>query len=35
MKVSIAWNSKSYSDELLGSSKTVLPLHLDEGVFQI
>ena len=33
MKVSIAWNSKSYSDELLGSSKTVL--RLDEEVFQI
>lgn len=34
MKVSIAWNSKSYSDKLLGSSKAVLPLRLDE-VFQI
>lgn len=33
MKVSIAWNSKSYANEFLGSIKTVLPLHLDKELY--
>ena len=34
-KVTIIWNFKSYTDELLGSTKAVLPLHLHEEVFHV